>query len=176
MIGSRGRAVTLLLAVFLAGLALGVAGLVTATRSGKADWIWRIGRGPNRPGGMREPYGDQLNRMLKLGLDQATRDTITFTYRQGVAEMDSIFKAQWDSSRTLRAKMDTVLMPFRAAVDSSRTRTRRNIRALLPEAARQPYDSMQAARDEARRRRNFGPNGMGGMGGMGGMPGRGGGG
>jgi hypothetical protein len=163
---------TLLGVAFVVGLALGVAGLVVTTRAGKADWVWHIGRGPNRPGGQREPYGEQLNRTLQLKLDQTTRDTITFLYRRGVSEMDSIFKAQWDSSRSLRAKMDTLLVPFRAAVDSIRNDTRRSIRDMLPVPIQARYDSMVKAQDEARRRRrDFGPGGSGGQGGRGGPDG-----
>jgi hypothetical protein len=170
--GSRGRAMTLLGASFLVGIALGVVGLVLTTRAGKADWIWHIGRSQNRPGSgqQREPYGDFLNRTLKLGLDQATRDSISSIRRRGLAQMDSITQASRANTRGLWLQIDSMLQPVRVAVDSTRAKNRADIRSVLAPAQQAAFDSLTKSMDEQRRRMRDQGRG-GGRSGPGGAPG-----
>lgn len=156
---SRTRAMVLLVVMFAVGLAAGVGGTAIALRTGKAGWLWRVGRS-----GQREAYGTMLDRELKLHLDPAVRDSINAVSRRGMQELAMI----WQDTiyRPLRAKTDSILMPLRAAVDSSRKQTQFKVRGLLTSAQRVRLDSMIKA-DSIARRQGFGNRGGGPRGGPG---------
>lgn len=152
MTGSRTRAMTLLVVAFVAGAAIGGGTLAMLVRAGKAEWFWRMARpapGRQGPGRSRPQYGVVLDSTLKLGLDQPTKDTISAIWRRGVARIDSI----WGNNHEMWAKVDSVLQPYRAPVEASRTQTRNEIRALLSAPQQVRYDSLVKAADEMRRRR-----------------------
>ncbi len=161
---SRTRAMVLLIVMFAVGLATGVGGTAIALRTGKPGWLWRVGRlSP------REPYGTMLNRQLQLHLDPAVRDSINAVSRRGMQDLAMI----WQDTiyRPLRAKTDSILMPLRSAVDSSRKQTQLKVRNLLTPAQRERLDSMIKA-DSIARRQGFGNRDGGGPRGAPGNPGQ----
>ena len=163
---SRTRAMVLLMVMFAVGLATGVGGTAIVLRTGKAGWLWRVGR-PS----LREPYGTMLDRKLQLHLDPAVRDSINAVSRRGMQELAMIW--QDTTYRPLRAKTDSILMPLRSAVDSSRKQTQLKVRSLLTPGQRERLDSMINA-DSIARRQGFGNRGGGLRGGPGGPGQRGG--
>jgi hypothetical protein len=152
---------TLLAAAFIVGVVVGGGALGMAVRSGKADWVWRLGRGNARPG--REDFATRLSRQLKLA--PAQKDSIAAIYKRATVEMDSIMTASFQTSRPMRLKIDTLMQPFRASVDSSRTKMRADIRAVLAAPQQQSFDSMMKAVDDARRKQReaWGAGGPGGQ-------------
>jgi len=149
---SRTRAMTLLILAFVVGAIVGGGALGMALRAGKADWVFRLGRSTGRPGtGQREDFATRLSRQLKLTAPQ--KDSVMVIYRHALADMDSINKASFETSHPLWLKIDSLVQPFRASVDSSRNRMRADIRAILVGPQQQAFDSLVIATDEARRRR-----------------------
>ena len=177
MTTSRTRAMTLLILVFVVGAIVGGGALGMALRAGKADWVFRLGRPNGRPGtGQREDFAAQISRQLKLTSTQ--KDSVTTIYRRALADVDSINQTSFKTSRPMWLKIDTLVQPFRASVDSSRTKMRTDIRAVLTASQQQSFDSLVTAIDEARRkwreaRSGGGPGPRGNGGGERGGPGAG---
>ena len=179
MTTSRTRAMTLLIIAFVVGAIVGGGALGMALRAGKADWVFHLGRTNVRPvNGQREDFAARLSRELKLTPSQ--KDSVTAIYRRALADMDSINQASFKTSRPMWLKIDTLVQPFRASVDSSRTKMRTDVRAVLTATQQHAFDSLMTAIDEARRKwreaqGTGGPglrgNGGGQRGGPGGGPG-----
>ena len=81
----------LLLVAFAAGIVIGVAGLTTAFRAGKADFIWR-GMGGGGRGMMGGGPGGGMGAWVAKELDVKAekRDSIVAIYKRGSAAIDSI--------------------------------------------------------------------------------------
>lgn len=155
MTTSRTRAVLLLATALVVGVVIGVAGLTSMIRAGKADFVWRGGGswGPGVPGG-RGPgggrnsgYGQYLDRELDLNLNAATRDSVSAIWKRSE---DSI----WEISGRVAPQMDSLYQIIRPDIEARRTQTRAEIRALLAPPQQQRYDSMVKAYDEQRRKMN----------------------
>jgi len=144
---SRTRAVALLFVAFAAGTVVGVAGLTTAFRSGKADFVWRGmgggGRGPNSGGPGGSP-GAWVAKELDVSAEH--RDSIIAIYKRGSAAVDSIVRTG------IRAPMDSLWESIRPAVEARRLQTRADVRALLTSQQQVRYDSMTQASDENRKK------------------------
>lgn len=149
MTTSRTRAMTLLAAAFVVGAVVGGGALGMAVRAGKANWVWQLGRSGNRPG-QREDFATRIARQLKLAPTQ--KDSIANIYKRALADMDSINQASFKTSRPMWLKIDSLVQPFRASVDSSRNKMRADIRAVLVGAQQQSFDSLVKATDDARRK------------------------
>src|SRR5512140_97371 len=116
---SRTRAMTLLVIAFVVGAIVGGGVLGMALRAGKADWVFRLGRPNGRPGnGQREDFATRISRELKLTPSQ--KESVTAIYRRALADMDSLNQASFKTSRPMWLKIDPLVQPFRASVDSSR--------------------------------------------------------
>lgn len=135
MITSRTRAVVLLGASFLLGLAAGGAGVAMAARSGKVD-LER--RGPGGPGGPRVGW------MGVLDLSVEVRDSVQAIYRLRECGMDSVFKR-------IRPQTDSLFEIIRSDVEARRELTRSHVRALLSPPQKERYDSIVRSDDENRR-------------------------
>lgn len=162
MTTSRNRAMTLLTVAFVVGVVVGGGALGMAVRAGKADWVWRNSRpsgGRNASASQpRTTYGVYLDSVLGLKLTPAAKDSITAIYRHGVARMDSVNRASSANNQEMWLKVDSVLQPYRAPVEASRSQTRSEIRVLLSAPQQERYDSLIKATDEMRqRRRQQGP-------------------
>lgn len=127
---TRTRAQVLLLVAFLAGAAVGVAGLTMAVRSGKAGFVWRgMGRGQGGPGGGPAAW---IAKELNVSAEQ--RDSISAIFKRGAAAMDTIFET------------------IRPAVETRRQQSRTEVRAILTPPQQVRYDSMNQAMDENRKK------------------------
>ena len=143
---------TLLVIAFVVGAIVGAGGLGMAMRAGKADWVFHLGRATARPGvAPREDFAARVVRELQLVSPQ--KDSVTAIYRRALVAMDSINKASQRTSRPMWLKIDTLVQPFRASVDSSRNKMRQDIMATLTQPQQQVFDSLMKAIDEARRKR-----------------------
>jgi hypothetical protein len=161
MITSRSRAMTLLAVAFVVGVVVGGGALSMAVRAGKANWVWQWGRSNGRPGfgGQREDFATRIAHQLKLS--DAQKDSIASIYKRAAADMDSINKASLKESRPMWLKIDSLVQPFRASVDSSRAKMRADVRALLEPPKQQSFDSLMKSIDDARRKWREGQGGPG---------------
>lgn len=149
MTGSRTRAVLLLATALVAGVVIGVAGLTSMIRAGKADFVWRGPGGPGGrgPSGGRGGYGQYLDRELDLNLNAATRDSVSAIWKRSEDSIGEIMDR-------ISVPMDSIYQIIRPDVEARRTQTRAEIRALLAPPQQQRYDSMVKAYDEQRRKMN----------------------
>lgn len=140
---TRTRALVLLVAAFAAGIVVGVAGLTTAFRAGKADFIWH---GPNSGRAQGGTPGGLGARVAKeLDVKDAQRDSIIVLYKRGSTAMDSIMGS-------IRTPMDSLWETVRPMVETRRQQTRTEVRALLTPPQQVRYDSMNQASDENRKK------------------------
>jgi len=144
---SRTRAMVLLFVAFAAGLVVGVAGLTTAFRAGKADFIWRGMGGGGRGmmgGGPAGGMGAWVAKELDVKAEK--RDSIIAIYKRGSAAVDSIVHG------SISAPMDSLWESVRPAVEARRLQTRADVRALLTPPQQVRYDSMTQASDANRKK------------------------
>lgn len=158
MTTSHNRAVALLVTAFVVGVLVGGVALTMAFRAGKADFVFRGGRGMAWGG---------ADWTKKLDLAGSTRDTVLAIRRRGEHALDSIVRSK------IGPQMDSLWESVRTEIESRRGQTRSEIRALLSPTQQQRYDSMTKAADENRRRMRA-QGGRGGPGGPAGSAGRGG--
>jgi Spy/CpxP family protein refolding chaperone len=137
----------LLFVAFAAGIVVGVAGLTTSFRAGKADFIWRGmgggGRGMMGGGGPSGGMGAWVAKELDVQAEK--RDSIIAIYKRGSAAVDSIVHGN------IRAPMDSLWESIRPAVEARRLQTRADVRALLTPQQQVRYDSMTQASDANRK-------------------------
>lgn len=139
MTTSRTRAMGLLLAAFVVGIVVGVAGLTLAVRAGKTDFT---GRGPG--GGRGGGQGAWVAKELDVAADR--RDSVIARYKRGSAAIDSIVRGN------IGGQMDSLWESIRPAVEARRVQTRTEVRALLTPPQQERYDSMNHAIDENRKK------------------------
>lgn len=163
MITSRARAFTLLITAFVAGGIVGGAGLVALARNGKADFVFRGGRGgPDRGFPMSRKHSDYLARELKISVDAVAADSINAIYCRRVVGIDSLLAQVQEQSRPMMETMyrmsDSLFALIRPEVERRRTQSREAIRALLTPPQQERYDSMIRVDDANRRKqRESGP-------------------
>jgi hypothetical protein len=131
---SRTRAVFLLGAAFIVGLALG--GAAVAMTSGK--------KGPGRGPGGFDGRGGVPGWMRVLDLSPDVRDSVLALYRCDGVEIDSIH-------RSIRPTMDSIYRLIKPAVDARRAETRAQVRAILNPVQQERYDSIVQSQDDQRR-------------------------
>lgn len=137
----------LLLAAFVVGMVVGVAGLTTAFRAGKADFIWRgVGGGRGMMGGGGPSGGMGAWVAKELEVSGSTRDSIVAIYKRGSAAVDSIVQG------SISAPMDSLWESVRPAVEARRLQTRADVRTLLNPQQQVRYDSMTQASDANRKK------------------------
>lgn len=156
---SRTRAVVLLAVAFGVGAVAGGVALTSAIRMGKADFVYPAGRAPGSSGSGRQDW------TRRIGIEGELRDTVLAISRRGERGIDSIVRGR------MRGSMDSLWESVRPEVETRRTETRTEIRALLSPVQQVSYDSLTKASDENRRRTRD----QGGRGGPGGQDERGGG-
>ena len=139
MTTSRTRAMGLLLAAFVVGIVVGVAGLTLAVRAGKTDFTGS-GSGGCRGGGQ----GAWVAKELDVAADR--RDSVIARYKRGSAAIDSIVRGN------IGGQMDSLWESIRPAVEARRVQTRTEVRALLTPPQQERYDSMNHAIDENRKK------------------------
>jgi hypothetical protein len=140
---SRTRAMVLLVAAFAVGIVVGVAGLTMAFRAGKADFVWRgPGGGRGGPGG----GGPGAWVAKELGVEAEQRDSIIAIYKRGSAAIDSMVRGN------IGAQMDSLWESVRPAVETRRSQTRTDVRAILTPPQQARYDSMNREMDENRKK------------------------
>jgi hypothetical protein len=142
------------------GLLVGGAALVSATRAGKADFVWHTTdrRGPGGPGGAGGQGSQGMRLARELELDAATREQVDTIYCRAAVVMESI-------QVRIRPQIDSLFEIIRPDVEARRQQTRAEIRALLTPPQQEKYDSINNAMDEQRRRmREQGQNRGGGCG------------
>lgn len=156
---SRTRAMVLLMAAFGVGVVAGGAGLTSAIRNGKADFVFPSGRSPGSNGQGRQDW------TKRFGLEGELRDTVMAISRRGECGIDSIVRD------AMGATMDSLWEAVRPAVETRRAQTRTEIRALFSAEQQVRYDSLTKANDENRRKMReqgrTGPCGQDGRGGGG---------
>lgn len=140
---SRTRAMLLLLAAFAVGIVVGVAGLTSAFRAGKADFVWR-GMGGGRGMGAGPSGGPGAWVAKELAVTRDKRDSVVAIYKRGSAAIDSIVRGN------IGARMDSLWESTRPAVEARRSQTRAEVRALLTRPQQERYDSMNHSIDENR--------------------------
>jgi len=144
---TRTRAMVLLFVAFVAGMVVGVAGLTTAFRAGKAEFVWR-GMGGGGRGMMGGGPGGGMGAWVAKELDVKAdkRDSIVAIYKRGSAAVDSIVHG------SIGAPMDSLWESVRPAVEARRLQTRADVRAILTPQQQVRYDSMTQASDANRKK------------------------